>query len=188
MKENDCQIRFARHAFENLQGLIRFADTKGGGIAVFVFALAATGIPMTTKGAEALRFRQPFPMYLPEILFLVTWICFSFASVLTLWKLLSKLILPRYARYRRHQDMRQLLYWEHIKQFDSNDAYFENVRKMDEELELRNITDQVRELALIADTKMMHLASLKQSLFIIGISWSIGTTTTIYLISRGCQQ
>jgi hypothetical protein len=185
MQDNACQIRFARHAFENLQGIIRFADTKGGGIAAFVFALAATGIPMTLKGAEALRFRQPFPMYLPDILFLATWICFSFVSILTLWKLLSKLILPRHARYRHHQDAQQLLYWEHIKQFDSNDAYFESVHKMDEELELRNLTDQVRELAQIADAKMAHLASLKPSLLIIGVSWSMGAIVTIYLIARG---
>lgn len=99
--------------------------------------------------------------------------------------LMSEVILPRRARFHKDVDPNQLLYWEHIKQFKSNDEYFAAVKKLDEELELHNVTDQIRELALIVDEKMLYLAALRKHLFIIGISWIVGTAFSVYLMCRG---
>lgn len=186
MGQLDCPIRFARHNFENLQSLIRFADAKGGAVAAFILASAASAVAMVPKGVACLKFDKPFPSWLPDAIFLVAWICFFVISVITITWLILQVIFPRRAgRGGGHASAGQHLYWEHIRSSESDDEYYEAVSKMNEDGELRNITDQIRQLAVIVDSKMSNLARLKKPLLSTVVSWIVGTLISIWLLYRG---
>ena len=77
------------------------------------------------------------------------------------------------------------MYWEHVLLHDSNKSYYDAVQKVDEQLELRNITDQVYELAYIAHKKIKALQKTRAYILTVILSWIVGIFASRALVKMG---
>jgi hypothetical protein len=101
MDQTESPLRFARHNFENLQFLIRFADAKAGALTGFVFILVGTGSGLFLKGVEKFHFFGSYWREVIGFLFCVSWAAFLIIVVL---KLLFLVVLPRSAKHYSEVD------------------------------------------------------------------------------------
>jgi hypothetical protein len=154
-KTLDLEIHFARHNFDNHQALIRSSDTKAGvNVTIMVF-LAASALQLSRDAVGKLHLEPCFVATLSGLFVLASAglllsVIWSFVTVL-------RVLRPRGARYTRPQKDRDLMWQEHVLLHDSNEGYFSAVRGASAELILRNLTDQIYELAHISAEKMAAL-------------------------------
>ena len=167
----DKQIQFARHHFDNLQSLIRFIDTKAGVIITVVIFLGATLIPVAKEAVSALRI-NPRVAALVSGLFLAG--CAGFVIALA-WMLfhVQQVLKPRGAQhYRQILRGHELMWQDHVIAHQTNTGYFSAVRAASDEILLRNITDQIFELAHISKQKMDAFHQARMALWGAFFSWA----------------
>ena len=186
MDQTELTIRFARHNFENLQSLIRFADAKAGALAGFVFILVGTGSSLFLKAVEKFHFSGSCWRSVLGFFFCFSWAAFLVIAIVVVLKLLLRVVLPRSAKHYSSVDhSHHLMYWEHIILRPDNDVYAQEVAKLDPSIELRNLTDQVFELARIVQAKMQAITGVRILLLWMTLSWLGGTLTAFIVIFNG---
>lgn len=158
----ELQIQFARHNFENHQALIRFSDTKAAAMVTLYVFLAASALQVV-KDAVYVVHLKPWGVAVTSVLFFGSsaglligfWVC-----VLAVHSVLR----PRGARYYRDpKPGTDLLWQEHVTAHQTNTAYLQAVQNAQPELLLKNLTDQIFELAHISKEKMAGLQSGRQA-------------------------
>ncbi len=177
------QIDFAWHNFEDQQGIIRAADLKAGYLVTFLLFFGASTVPLGKDVIPKLEWFTPIAdiasgMYLLTYLGLVVGFVWSLV-------LISRVLTPRMARH--HQSPREgseLLYYEHVTRHKDSGQYFEAVSRANPEQILRNITDQVFELALICKVKMDSLRAFATSFKWTVVAWCVSTAIGFWIIGR----
>ena len=166
----DKQIQFARHNFDNYQALIRSFDAKAGAMATIMLFLAASAVQISKDAVGKLQM-QPFPLALYSGFFvlascgLVLSVVWSFISV-------QRVLRPRHGiRHTSPQKGRELMWQEHVLLYQDNEEYFSAVRAASPELMLRNLTDQIFELAQISSEKMRALTNAGAFIWLGFASW-----------------
>lgn len=165
------QIQFARHHFDNLQSLIRFVDTKAGVIITVVIFLGATLIPVAKEAVSALH-ASPCVVALAGGFFLAC--CAGFVIALA-WILfhVQQVLKPRGAQhYRQIVPGHELMWQDHVIAYQTNTGYFSAVRAASDEILLRNITDQIFELAHISKQKMDAFHQARMALWGAFFAWA----------------
>jgi hypothetical protein len=178
---NEAQLQFARHNFDNLQSLIRFADTKAAAYLTLLIFLGASGIPLAKDVVSKLRWTVCGGAFTSGFYVLS---CFGFLVGL-LWTvgLVYSVMKPRSARYypapkRGHE----LQFYGHIVTYADNQEYFDAVAAVGPETLLRNLTDQIFELASICSEKMSCIARARVALLIAFCSWSVNLAMGLLLL------
>ena len=172
---NDA-IQFARHNFDNHQALIRSSDAKAGLTVTIMVFLAASALQISKDAIGKLHL-QPRCLAAVSILFVVA-AAGLLLSVLWSFVTVQRVLRPRGARYTSPQKGRDLLWQEHVLLHESGEAYFFAVRAASEEVILRNLTDQVYELAHISAEKMAALAANRR------VAW-LGFWSWVLLLAAG---
>jgi hypothetical protein len=167
----DMQIQFARHNFDNHQSLIRLSDTKAGATVTIMVFLVASALQVS-KDAIAKLHLQPCSAVVVSGLFILSCIGLL-VSVLWSFVAVYRVLRPRGARFTSAQKGRELMWQDHVLLHQNNEEYFLAVRTASPELILRNLTDQVFELAHISSEKMKALASVRFLLWIGFASWVV---------------
>lgn len=164
------QIQFARHHFDNLQSLIRFVDTKAGVIITVVIFLGATLIPVAKDAIPALH-ASPCVAALASSFFLAG--CTGFVIALA-WILfhVQEVLKPRGAQhYRQIIPGHELMWQDHVITCQTNAGYFSAVRAASDDIILRNVTDQIFELAHISKQKMDAFHRARMALWGAFFAW-----------------
>jgi hypothetical protein len=183
MTDLESQVRFARHNFDNLQSLIRFADTKAAALMAFVALLAGSAYAIVEHALKDLRF-ETLTSYEIAInsLFCIAWVIFWTSTLGAALFLLRQVISPRAAsRYDKVSADAGLMYWEHILRKRSMSDYSVAVRELGPDLELQNLTDQCYELSGILDQKVKALREAGRRAVWIAGSWLCGTLLALIL-------
>jgi hypothetical protein len=76
-----------------------------------------------------------------------------------------------------------LLFFGHVTKFENSDHYFEAVAKAEPEQLLRNITDQIFELAQIAKAKLDSLKAFSKSFQLTLVAWFISTAVGFWIMN-----
>jgi hypothetical protein len=172
----ELAIQFARHNFDNHQALIRSSDTKAGVTVTIMVFLAASALQIGKDSVIKLHL-QPCRVALASILFLLA-AAGLLAAVLWSFVVVFNVLRPRGARYTAPRKGHDLMWQEHVLLHENNEAYFSAVSSATPELILRNLTDQIYELAHISKEKMQALAKNR------AVAW-LGFVSWIVLISSG---
>ncbi len=175
-KTLELAIQFARHNFDNHQALIRSSDAKAGVLVTIMVFLAASALQIGKDSVVKLHL-QPCLVAWTSTLFVLAAVGL-FASVLWSFIVVFRVIRPRGARYTVPQKGHDLMWQEHVLLHEDNEAYFSAVKASDPELILRNLTDQVFELAHISKEKMQAIAKNR------GVAW-LGFCSWVLLIGSG---
>jgi hypothetical protein len=165
----DKQIQFARHNFDNHQSLIRASDAKAGATATIMVFLAASALQIS-KDAIGRLHTQPCPVALGSGLFILASIGLFF-SVLRSFIAVHRVLRPRGARFTPTQKGHELMWQDHVLLHQNNEEYFSAVRAAPPELILRNLTDQIFELAHISKEKMDALTNIRSLIWLGFASW-----------------
>lgn len=177
----DSQIQFARHSFDNHQALIRLSDTKAG-VAITVMVFFAASALHISKDAISKLALHPCSVTLLSVVFVVAAIGLLVAVFLTLAMVL-RVLHPRGDRYYGGaQKGRDLMWQRHVLLHESNEVYFAAVHDASPELILRNLTDQVYELAHISSKKMEALAKNRWVAYLGFGSWVLIVTSGFFLV------
>lgn len=161
----DDQVQFARHNLDNHQALIRFADTKAAAFLTLLVFLGATALPIAKDAAPKLRLIACGGAFTSS-LYLVSSALFLIGFGWTLTPVYL-VMTPRGARH--HQSARrghELLFFDHVLLHPNHEDYFAAVSGAAPELLLRNLTDQVYELAAICHDKMGYLNKARLPVFL----------------------
>ena len=177
------QIDFAWHNFEDQQAIIRAADLKAGYLVTFLLFFGASTVPLGKDVIPKLEWFTPIAD-IASGLYLLTYLGLVVGFVWSL-VLISRVLTPRIARH--HQTPREgseLLYYEHVTRHKDSGQYFEAVSHASPERILRNITDQVFELALICKVKMDSLRAFAASFKWTVVAWCVSTAIGFWIIGR----
>ena len=91
---------------------------------------------------------------------------------------------PRVSKH--HKEPRpgaDILYFGHVTRFETSDKYYEAVLKADPEQILRNVTDQIFELAQIAKVKMDNLRAFSKSFKLTLVAWFFSTAVGFWIMN-----
>ncbi|HWX56831.1 MAG TPA: hypothetical protein VN176_19780 [Verrucomicrobiae bacterium] len=174
------QMDFARHNFENLQALIRFADTKAGALITIVILLGAGSFPIVR---EAVRSVQTASLGF-AVWFGLSYLVFFVVLIISL-RYLHATIRPRGAKHGAFQKGKDLFWQEHIVAYGSKDEYFAALANADSTLLLRNLSDQTFELAHISSEKMKAVGQLERACWVAFIAWLANVTCVIMMFRFG---
>jgi hypothetical protein len=167
----DKQVQFARHNFDNHQALIRASDTKAGATVTIMVFLAASALQISKDAVGKLHL-QPSPVLLVSGVFVIAAIGL-FISVLWSFIAVHRVLRPRGARFTTAQKGRDLMWQHHVLLHQNNEEYFSAVSAASPELILRNLTDQIFELAHISKEKMDALRNARVFIWIGFASWAV---------------
>ena len=176
------QIEFAWRNFEDQQAIIRAADLKAGYLVTFLLFFGASTIPLGTEVVPKLAWGGTTGI--ASIAYVVSYAGMIVAFVWSL-ALISRALTPRIARH--HQTPRQgseLLYYEHVLRHKDSVAYFEAVSRAGPEQILKNITDQVFEIAVICKAKVENLRAFAVSFKWTVVGWVVSTAVGFWIIGR----
>jgi hypothetical protein len=176
----ELAIQFARHNFDNHQALIRSSDTKAGVTVTVMVFLAASALQISKEAVGKLH-TQPCLAGLSSALFILAT---TGLVVCVLWSFFAvhRVLRPRGARYTVPQKGRDLLWQEHVLLHENNEVYFSAVRALSPELILRNLTDQVFELAHISSEKMRALTNGRRVIWLGFGSWVLLIVSGLVLV------
>lgn len=175
------QIAFARHNFENQQSTIRAADTKVGAVLTILFIVTVIAIPIGKEAIPKLHWAMGASVAAMSTVFLAGCIVFV-VGVLRSLMLVVHVVRPRGVSGRSHTNAPgQLLFYKHVLQHRDPNEYFKAVGDASPELLLRNLTDQVFELARICEEKMDALDASKTPLMWTLYSWALIVALGIWL-------
>src|ERR1700739_4983809 len=168
------RVGYAWKNFEDQQAIIRAADLKAGYLVTFLLFFGASTIPLGKEVLPTLRWVSAGEMAASGVE-VWTYIVFALGFVRALY-LISHVLTPRIARHHaRPADGRELLYYEHVTRYEDSAAYYEAMAKVSPEEMLRNVTDQVYELAMIVKAKVDSLRAFSQAFKITLVAWFIST-------------
>jgi len=177
----DQQIQFARHDFENLQALIRFSDTKAGATLTLLVFLGASGLQIIKEAVLATHL-SPRPVALLSVLLVFSCGGLLCAFLACLWAV-QAVLRPRGARYYRTPTPGTDLLWQdHITAHGTNDAYYQAVKIAESGLLLKNLTDQVFELAHISQEKMAGIHAAWKACWFGFWCWVVAITSGLILL------
>jgi len=150
------RVGYAWKNFEDQQAIIRAADLKAGYLVTFLLFFGASTIPLGKEVLPKLRWASVGEIAVSGV-YAASYVVFALGFVRALY-LISHVLTPRIARHHaRPADGRELLYYEHVVRYANSTAYFEAMAKVSAEEMLRNVTDQVYELAMIVKAKVDSL-------------------------------
>jgi Family of unknown function (DUF5706) len=176
------QLSFAWRNFEDQQAIIRAADLKAGYLVTFLLFFGASTIPLGKEVVPKLVW-QANRAGIAGALYLITYAALVLGFVWSLY-LISHVLMPRIARH--HQSPRQgseLLYYEHVIRHRDSAEYFAAVASATPDQLLRNVTDQVFELAQICKSKVDHLRHFSKSFRWTLVAWLISTALGFWITS-----
>jgi len=175
------RVHFAWKNFEDQQAIIRAADLKAGYLVTFLLFFGASTIPL---GREVLpKLRWDGVAAFASGLYAATYALSVIGFVWSMY-LISHVMTPRIAR--RHQEPKpgaDLLYFGHVARFETSDKYFEAMARAEPEQMLRNVTDQIFELAIIAKVKMDNLRAFSKSFKLTLVAWFLSTAAGFWIMS-----
>jgi nitrate reductase NapE component len=175
------QIAFARHNFDNLQSLIRASDTKAAAIITLIIFLAASGLQVAKDAAPYIDWHS-CRFVIASTLFVVASTAFVAAFLRVLW-VVQDVLRPRGTRhYHSPRPGVNLMWQDHVLAHETNVAYAETIRAATASLLLRNVTDQVFELASISKDKMAAVLEARAAIWWAFLSWIIGVVSSLLLI------
>lgn len=176
------QLAFARFNFDNCQSLIRFSDTKTGAIMTLVIFLGASAMPVARDAVHRLS-AAPCWRLVASWVFVASGVGFLCAFALLLWAA-HNVVNPRGARhYTQPVRGRDLIWQEHVLAHRSQEEYFNAIAVAEPILLLRNLTDQVYELASISRDKMAALAVVQSRMWWVFGCWFVNVLGS-FLLSR----
>jgi hypothetical protein len=180
-KDLAAPLQFARHNFDNHPALIRASDTKAGVMITVMVFLAASALQISKDAIGKLHF-HPCRVAAITIVFVLAAIGL-FASVLWSFTIVHRVIRPRGARfYSSPQAGRDLMWQGHVLLHKNSEEYFSAVAAAAPELILRNLTDQVYELAHISQEKMAALNNSRWVLCVGFCSWVLFIAAGLVLV------
>ena len=175
------RISFVRHNLDNHQAMIRMADAKAGVLVTLLLFLGATTIPLGKDTIPLLGSTSPIgPLTSGAYL-----LSYAALAVGFIWALIliSKAVSPREAtHYRSEVTGKNLFYFKHVVNFPSNDKYFDAVQQASPELMLRNLTDQLFELAHICEQKMRNLKTASFPVKLAFLAWTVNSILGLYML------
>ncbi len=176
------RVGFAWKNFDDQQAIIRAADLKAGYLVTFLLFFGASTIPLGKEVLPKLRWGSAGEI-LASGLYAVTYLVFALGFVWALY-LISHVLTPRIARHHaKPSDGRELLYYEHVVRHASSAAYYEAMAKVSAEEMLRNVTDQVYELAMICKVKVDSLRAFSQAFKITLVAWFLSTAIGFWIMT-----
>ena len=175
------RLHFAWKNFEDQQAIIRAADLKAGYLVTFLLFFGASTIPL---GREVLpKLRWDLSGGLASGIYAVSYALSVIGFVSSMY-LISHVMTPR---VRKHQQEPKpgtdLLYFGNVARFETSEKYYEAVARAEPEVILRNVTDQIFELAQIAKVKMDNLRAFSKSFKLTLVAWFISTAVGFWIMS-----
>ena len=175
------RLHFAWKNFEDQQASIRAADLKAGYLVTFLLFFGASTIPLGREVLPKLRWEGNGAF--ASGLYAATYVLSVIGFVWSMY-LISHVMTPRVAKhYKEPKQGADLLYFGHVARFETSDKYFDAVAKADPEQILRNVTDQIFELAQIAKVKMDNLRAFSRSFKLTLVAWFISTAVGFWIMS-----
>ena len=176
------RVGFAWKNFDDQQAIIRAADLKAGYLVTFLLFFGASTIPLGKEVLPRLRWQYPGEI-LASSIYAVTYLLFALGFVWALY-LISHVLTPRIARHHaKPGEGRGLLYYEHVVRHANSAAYYEVMAKVSTEEMLRNVTDQVYELAMICKVKVDSLRAFSQAFKITLVAWFVSTGVGFWIMT-----
>jgi len=178
---SEARLHFAWKNFEDQQAIIRAADLKAGYLVTFLLFFGASTIPLGREVFPKLRWDGVGG--LASGVYAASYGLSVMGFVWSMY-LISHVMTPRVAKHQKEiKSGADLLYFGHVARFESSEKYFEAVSHADPELILRNITDQIFELAQIAKLKMDNLRAFSKSFKLTLVAWFISTAIGFWIMS-----
>ena len=168
----DGSLSFVQHNFDNHQALIRAADTKAGFLVTILLFLGASTIPLGKEVVPKLHLTYGVAGLL-SCLYIVSYFALTLGF---LWALneLYFVVAPRGAsHYAAPRPGHDLVFYEHVLLHRDHNHYFASISEASPDLLLRNLTDQVFELAHICREKMTGLKKTKSPIRLAICAWLI---------------
>jgi hypothetical protein len=170
------RVGFAWKNFDDQQAIIRAADLKAGYLVTFLLFFGASTIPLCEAVLPDLRWTHAGHI-VASVVYVASYLVFVFGFVWALY-LISHVLTPRIARHHaKPKDGRELLYYEHVVRFASSAEYYEAMARVNPDEMLRNVTDQVYELAMICKAKVDSLRAFSQAFKVTLAAWLVSTAT-----------
>jgi hypothetical protein len=176
------RLSFAWKNFDDQQAIIRAADLKAGYLVTFLLFFGATTIPLGKEVLPKLRWAS-IGEILGSGIYAVAYLIFAVGFVWALY-LISHVLTPRVTRHHaKPSSTREVLYYEHVVRHSNSDAYFEAMSNVSAEEMLRNVTDQVYELAMICKAKVDSLRAFSQAFKVTLIAWFVSTGVGFWIMT-----
>jgi hypothetical protein len=174
------QIQFARHNFDNHQALIRFADTKAAAAMTLVVFLCGITVPVAKDAVPKVRWVLG-QGGISSGVYLLSFFTLLGALVATIM-LIDQVIRPRQAaHYSANDEKHGILYYKHVLAHETNKNFYDAVQSATLDQLLRNICDQVFELAYIFRLKMDALRKLRGVILFSLLSSIVNTGLGIWI-------
>jgi Family of unknown function (DUF5706) len=176
------RVEYAWKNFDDQQAIIRAADLKAGYLVTFLLFFGASTIPLGKEVLPALRWVSAGEIAASG-LYSASYVVFALGFVRALY-LISHVLTPRIARHHaKPTDGRELLYYEHVARYENSAAYYGAMTRATPEEMLRNVTDQVYELAMICKVKVDSLRAFSQAFKITLVAWFISTGVGFWIMT-----
>jgi len=175
------RLHFAWKNFEDQQAIIRAADLKAGYLVTFMLFFGASTIPLGREVFPKLRWDGAGG--LASGIYAASYVLSVVGFVWSMY-LISHVMTPRAKKH--HEEPKpgaNLLFFGHVTKFESSDKYFEAVANAEPEQILRNVTDQIYELAQIAKAKLDSLKAFSKSFKLTLVAWFISTAVGFWIMS-----
>jgi hypothetical protein len=175
------RLHFAWKNFEDQQAIIRAADLKAGYLVTFLLFFGASTIPLGREVFPKLRWDADGG--LASGIYVIS---YSLSVIGFVWSmyLISHVMTPRVKKHHKEPKAgADLLYFGHVTRFESSEKYFDAVAHAEPEQILRNVTDQIFELAQIAKAKMDSLRAFSKSFKLTLVAWFISTAVGFWIMS-----
>src|SRR5271155_2615201 len=175
------QLNFAWRNFEDQQAIIRAADLKAGYLVTFLLFFAASTIPLGEQVFPKIRWTVNVAGATCA-LYLISYALLALGFVRSLY-LISHVLMPRIARHHKSpREGSELLYYEHVSRHKDSSHYFAAVSSSTPDQLLRNVTDQVFELAQICKSKIDSLRQFSISFKWTLVAWCVSTGLGFWII------
>lgn len=174
------QINFAWRNFEDQQAIIRAADLKAGYLVTFLLFFGASTIPLGEEVMPKLHWIAGWKGFATAA-YLLTYTVQMLAFVRSLY-LISHVLTPRVSGH--HQTPHKgsdLLYYEHVIRHKDSNEYYEALAQSSSQRILRNITDQVFQLAHICKAKIDCLREFASSFKLTVFFWLASTAIGLWI-------
>jgi len=174
------QINFAWRNFEDQQAIIRAADLKAGYLVTFLLFFGASTIPLGEEVMPKLHWIGGFRGFATAA-YLTTYTIQMLTFVRSLY-LISHVLTPRVSMH--HQTPHKgsdLLYYEHVIRHKDANEYYQALAESSSQRILRNITDQVFQLAHICKAKIDCLREFAASFKLTVFFWLASTAIGLWI-------
>jgi len=176
------RVEFAWKNFDDQQAIIRAADLKAGYLVTFLLFFGASTIPLGKEVLPKLRWGNSGEIFASG-LYAVTYFVFAVGFGRALY-LISHVLTPRVARLHAQAPTgSELLYYEHVVRYPERGTYYEAMAKASPEEMLRNVTDQVYELAMICKAKVDSLRAFSQAFKVTLVAWFVSTAAGFWIMT-----